>query len=219
MSPDDRQALLEQFRTYLEQQPGDDVEEGSLPGEIDLYRLFSELGALKNEVRLESRQFKTALQQFGELFETLRKANDRLSDELNRQREQAARQHTAIERPLLLEMLTLRDSLATGLRSARGYSPGWLARRLKGERRALSDLRRGQEITLQKLDAVLEGHGVARIKAEGERLDPHRMQVVAIEEREGAEDGQVVEIIRDGYNRGIDLLRPVEVVVNKSEKS
>lgn len=217
MSSDSETELLERFRSYLQQRPVDSQDAASSAPEVDLYSLFTELSALKSEVKLESRQLKSALQQFGELFETLRSNNNRLNDELNRRLEQEAKQQAAIEQPLLLELLELRDSLAAGVRSAETYSPGWLARHLSPEQRFIDGLCRGQEMTLQKLDEALERYGVARIEAEGEQLTPQCMRAVGIEHRQEVGDGEVLGIVRDGYRRDGNLLRMAQVVVNKSE--
>ena len=40
------------------------------------------MAALKNDVRLESRQLKVALEKFGELFDSLREGNQQLTREL-----------------------------------------------------------------------------------------------------------------------------------------
>jgi molecular chaperone GrpE len=111
-----KEHLIAQFRAYL------DVVEGVHPltieepgREIDLFTLFSELAALKNEVKLESRQVKTALDQFREVFDTLRQDNARLGEELGRRRDTEQEARCAAQRELLLEILDLHDRLRAGL--------------------------------------------------------------------------------------------------------
>ena len=65
-------------------------EKMGFPFSLNEIRETAELAALKNEVKLESRQVKTALEQFRELFDTLQRANTRLGEELNQQREREA---------------------------------------------------------------------------------------------------------------------------------
>nr|MBP6583493.1 nucleotide exchange factor GrpE [Chromatiaceae bacterium] len=91
------QALLERLAAYLEREPtaGDaTLPEGEAP---DLFTLLAELAALRNEVKLESRQVKSALDQFGDLFDTLRDANRRLQEDLDRQRDRAAAERREAE--------------------------------------------------------------------------------------------------------------------------
>ncbi len=76
-----QEALLAQFRTYLEEISAND-DGGEPPVAVDLYTLFGELAALKNEVRIESRQVKGALDQFRGLVEPLQTGNAALQGEI-----------------------------------------------------------------------------------------------------------------------------------------
>ena len=83
MDTDTRERLLEQFRAALDTLP-DTPEADETGRRTDLYSLFAELVALKNEVRLESRQVKTALDEFRAVFETLQASQTQLGGELER---------------------------------------------------------------------------------------------------------------------------------------
>src|SRR5262245_43644559 len=103
--------LVEQFRASL------DTDQDALAdvGEtLDLHTLLGEMAALKNEVRLQARQFKTALEQMQTLSEALREHNERLSRDLERARSQTADAKAQAERGLLLGLLELRDRLQSG---------------------------------------------------------------------------------------------------------
>jgi len=72
MDTETKEQLLDRFRAYLDKLPeATPVESAETDRRTDLYSLFAELAALKNEVRLESRQVKTALDEFRAVFETL----------------------------------------------------------------------------------------------------------------------------------------------------
>jgi molecular chaperone GrpE len=72
----------------------------------------------------------------------------------------------------------------------------------------------GIEATSRELDAVLQRHGVSRIKSVGEQLDPHRHQAM-IEMPSDKEPGTIVEEMQGGYMMKDRLLRPALVGVAK----
>ena len=128
----ERERLVEEFRACLEQWE----EEGEDEGEpVDLRTLLGELAALKNEVRLEARQFKSALEELKSFGETLRTHNERLTRDLDRARGEAAEAQRQAERRLLLGMLDLRDRLQAGADAAAARRPSALARLVPSETR------------------------------------------------------------------------------------
>ena len=72
----------------------------------------------------------------------------------------------------------------------------------------------GIEATARELDAVLQRHGVTRIKSVGEQLDPHRHQAM-MEVPSDEEPGTIVEEMQAGYVMKDRLLRPALVGVAK----
>jgi molecular chaperone GrpE len=72
----------------------------------------------------------------------------------------------------------------------------------------------GIEATARELDAVLQRHGVNRIKTIGEPLDPHRHQAM-MEVPSQEEPGTIVEEMQPGYLMKDRLLRPALVGVAK----
>lgn len=77
------------------------------------------------------------------------------------------------------------------------------------------DFIRGIRFIYNKLAATLEEAGVRRIDALGTAFDPTRHMAVAHIEREGAESGQVVEVVEAGYSLGDIVVRPAKVVIAK----
>ncbi|MGA8052700.1 MAG: nucleotide exchange factor GrpE [Burkholderiales bacterium] len=207
-----KQRLVEEFRACLEQweQEGEDASEP-----VDLRTLLGEMAALKNEVRLESRQFKGALEELKSFGEALRAHNERLVRDLERAREQAAEAQRQVERRLLLGMLDLRDRLQAGADAAAARRPSVLARLVPGETRFALALSEGLTLTLQRLDELLVTHRVRPIDALGQPLDPQRMRAVGVEAVPEAPDGMVLREARRGFLLGGELLRAAEVIVNK----
>lgn len=212
IDPDAKDRLVEQFRACL------DSSEDESPGDgesIDLLTLLAEMAALKNEVRLQARQFKSALEQMQALSDALRAQNETLTRDLERSRSLAADAKSQAERGLLLGLLELRDRLQAGLDAQATWRPSPLARVLGGVQPYLRSLREGSAMTLQRLDELLASHRVRPIAALGRALDPQCMQAVATECQLETADGVVLRELRRGFQQGTELLRAAEVIVNK----
>ncbi|OQY48555.1 MAG: hypothetical protein B6247_24935 [Candidatus Parabeggiatoa sp. nov. 2] len=65
MDESTKEKLITQFSAYL-----DSYQVNEETQQTDLFSLFTELAALRNEVKLESRQVKNALDLFKETFDT-----------------------------------------------------------------------------------------------------------------------------------------------------
>ena len=212
-----REALTAQFQAFLE-----NLEEESSPDTRqtppDLFTLLTELAALKNEVKLESRQVKAALDQFRDLFDTLRQSNAGSEEERTRRLAAEQTNRDAWERGLMLEMVELRDHLQAGLSQAQHYRPGWWARR-GGEGDFAQGMAEGMNINLRRFDNILTRRGVRPIETLNKPFNPRFMHVVEVEQHSDREAGVVVGEIRAGYTHKGRLMRPAEVIVNKKEKS
>ena len=74
----------------------------------------------------------------------------------------------------------------------------------------------GIEATARELDAVFARHGISRIPAVGEALDPHRHQAMMEIPTDQAPPGTIVEEMQAGYMLKDRLLRPALVAVAKA---
>src|SRR3982750_2259125 len=72
----------------------------------------------------------------------------------------------------------------------------------------------GIESTARELESAFSRHGVTRIQAKGETLDPHRHQAM-VELPSDEEPGTVIEEMQPGYMMKDRLLRPALVGVAK----
>ncbi len=216
LDPEAKERLVEQFRACLDSDADDAADEDE---PIDLRTLLAEMAALKNEVRLQARQFKSALEQTQALSDALAAHNQALARDLERARAQAAEAKAQAERGLLLGLLELRDRLQAGLDAQTAWRPVLLLRllgKLLGDpQRHSRSLREGSALTLQRLDELLAGHRVRPIAALGQALDPQCMQAVGIEWAPEAAEGVVLRELRRGFQQGTLLLRSAEVIVNK----
>ncbi|MEJ2388962.1 MAG: nucleotide exchange factor GrpE, partial [Chromatiaceae bacterium] len=102
-----KEALTARFRAYLDdiESAGETEEADAATPVPDLFTLLAEVSALRTEVKLESRQFKTALDEFRALFDAMREANARLGDEQERRLEQERTASRETQKDHLLELL------------------------------------------------------------------------------------------------------------------
>jgi molecular chaperone GrpE len=177
--------------------------------------LFAELSILRNEVRIEARQFKTALDDMRALGQLLGEQNERLTRDLERAREAAASAQRQVERRLLLDMLDVRDRVDAAVSVFRAWRPSFLSRLATTETKIVRGMGEGIELTLQRLDDLLVERRVRPIEALGTRLDPNIMRAIGVESDPLRGVGEVLREVRRGYLREDDLLRPAEVIVNR----
>ena len=103
------------------------------------------------------------------------------------------------------DMLAIKDHLDRALAA--------VSDELRADKTA-SQFLAGIEATARELEAVFQRHGVTRITAIGEPLDPHRHQAM-IEMPSDKEPGTVIEEMQPGYMMKDRLLRPALVGVAK----
>lgn len=216
MDEQTRERLVGELRDYLASLPPD--AEAAPARTVDLYSLFTELAGVRNEMRLESRQLKRALDEFSGVFTTLEASGQRLQHELDARRDEQAATRANAERPLLFELIEQRDRLAQAQRLAAAHRPHALARLVARRQSGLiHDLAEGLAITLRRLDQALAAYGLTAIATTGQPIDPHGMRVTATRSDPEQADGTVLEEVQRGYRRNGEVLRLAEVVVNKKE--
>jgi molecular chaperone GrpE len=73
----------------------------------------------------------------------------------------------------------------------------------------------GVTLIQRKLQTILESEGVQRIEAEGQQFDPNVHEALTHDESENHGEGEVIEVVRQGYRLGDRVLRPALVRVAK----
>ncbi len=209
-----KEALLDQFRCYLER-----IEETPEPADAsgeaaDLFTVFVELAAMRTELRTESRLVKEALDQFRGVFDTLQSSQATLEQELKRAQAGAREQSRTLLRPLLLEVVELRDRLADAQQQPTPPAR-WLDRWRR--RSEPEPWREGLSITLRRLDRILADRRVVAIEMTGRRFDPRLARVVGTTRDPTIGAGIVAEEVRAGFLWDEELLRGAEVIVNTAE--
>jgi molecular chaperone GrpE len=105
------------------------------------------------------------------------------------------------------DLLSVADNLARGLAAI----PAELR-----EDEKLKGLVTGLEATGRELESVFGRHGITRITALGEKLDPNRHQAMFEVPTADAEAGTIVQEMQAGYTLKERLLRPALVGVAKA---
>ena len=104
------------------------------------------------------------------------------------------------------DMLAIKDHLERALNA--------VSEELRADKVA-SNFLAGIESTARELEQVFTRHGITRIDAMGEALDPHRHQAMLEVPTEDAEPGTIVQEMQPGYMIKDRLLRPALVGVAK----
>ncbi|HEX2764296.1 MAG TPA: nucleotide exchange factor GrpE [Allosphingosinicella sp.] len=104
------------------------------------------------------------------------------------------------------DMLSVKDNLDRALAA--------IPEELKQDER-MKPLITGIEVTGRELDSVFSRHGITRIEAMGQPLDPHRHQAMVEVPSGEAEPGTIVQEMQAGYMIKDRLLRPALVGVAK----
>ncbi len=205
----DNKQLIEAFEKFLEETP---ESQQALP-EIGLAQLFTELAALRTEVRTESRQFNRVMEEYRKLLTLLEREQQQYESRLKSFESQRLR-------PLLLDLVDVRDRLAAGVDALQVLRPGWLIRWLCKQRRLRFEaVSEGQRLTLERFDEMLAALDLEPIEVCGLPFDPQVMRAAEILHSRRHKEGEVIAEIRRGWYWRGEVLRLAEVKVNKIESS
>ena len=140
----------------------------------------------------------------------LQKANER-ADQAHAEIEAAGKRIAAASakeleqrtRKLLESFLFVVDDLDRGIEAAKKVAES-------------ADVVTGLELVRRSMLTRLAQFGVAHAPARGEPFDPQRHEAIAVVPvTDPAQDGRVVDVVREGYLIGDETLRPAGVAVGK----
>jgi molecular chaperone GrpE len=77
----------------------------------------------------------------------------------------------------------------------------------------LAALKKGYELSLDRLEQTLEEFNAHEIACVGQAFDPRRMNAIDRQESSTVPDGTVIEVYRSGYEWNGELFRPAQVKV------
>jgi molecular chaperone GrpE len=155
---------------------------------------------LEQQLADKDRQLQDAIGRYRQASGEFEESRIRLRREISKEIERGRRE-------ILADLLEVVDNLDRALDAARAGAAGG----------AQDALLKGVEMVRRQFLAKLESFGVRRIESEGQPFDPTLHEAVsAVPAGNGAEDGTVLGVVRQGYRIGDDVLRPAAVAVAKS---
>ncbi len=108
-------------------------------------------------------------------------------------------------RKLLESMLPVVDDIDRAIAAAKQHAES-------------ADVVTGMELVRRSMLSQLGKHGVVHAPAIGEVFDPRRHDAIAlVPVTDPAQDGRVIDVMREGYLIGDDTLRPASVAVGKRQ--
>jgi molecular chaperone GrpE len=133
-------------------------------------------------------------------------------DEIERVKErlskEAAREIEQHKRDLARDFIEVLDDLDRAVQAPQGSA---------GASTVADGVREGVELVRKNFRSKLAQLGVERDPALGMDFDPARHEAVSVlPVRDPAKDGMIVDVVREGYRMGDDVLRPALVVVARA---
>lgn len=175
--------------------PAGEASEESSSGPSDADQVEQDFDALLADARKEKDEYLELAKRTKADFENFRK---RMSAEV-----QAAGLRGKSE--VIREVVPVLDDLERALEAAgldpEGDSPDGLAH--------------GVLLVFRSLRETLTRNGVEVLDPKNERFDPQWHEALSTQSVEGAEPGDVVEVMQKGYKLGDQLVRPARVVVSE----
>ncbi len=198
------EALIDKFREYLDRA---DYEKRAAPRKLSLSSFYKEMIALKNEIRIESRNVKESLDRFQETSELIEQGNKKIDLLIEKSNPE----------PVLQGLLDLYDSVQASLQTLRQSREAipWFQCWKRSDDKVLQSVSRGQEMALERIIELLLECGAVPMDVLRHRFDPHTMRAVGTDSLEKLEDGVVSSESRTGFTLHGEILRLADVRVNR----
>jgi len=192
----------------------------------DLYSFYTELCALRQELRKNHRRSHEQTQRFGTTLEEFTGILEQLQRRLPAATETEVSAARHWKRSLLLPLVELHERFLRFQQYLEAPPPAanfvvrWWRRFNASapdpERRSLIEAAR---ILTHHFTSLLEREGIQRIVCRGELFDPLRMQAVEVVYNRNRPDNEVIAELKGGYCRGDEVLSLAEVIVNRQPDS
>ncbi len=219
-----KQRVLDDFRAWLETLADDETAYTDDAGDLgidrfpDLTAFYGELGALKQEVKLQARATQQVGRGIEQVADGFRKNFKEQSEKLNKTasdlRSQAGDVRREAQNEVLLEAISVRDAMVRALENMPADAASrWFWRKPSWQR--VENGRRQLQLVYDKLDELLRRFQVFPVAQKGDLFHAETMRVVLTSENSGAAHGTVVAVVVQGYRRDKSLLKLAEVQVEK----
>jgi molecular chaperone GrpE len=174
----------------------DDMLAGSVD-DADVAKLEGEILDLNAALAKKDAELRKANQRADQAHADIEAATRRISAASEKELEQRSRK-------LLEGFLPVVDDLERGITAARKHAES-------------ADVVEGLELVRRSLLARLGQLGVVHAPSLGEAFDPVRHEAIAlVPVADPAQDGRVIDVMREGYSIGGETLRPAGVAVGKA---
>lgn len=185
--PEVEQNQAEAVATSQNENEIENEAEETLP---DVPQLLAEVETLKKqleEAEARSAEYKDNWLRAQAEFQNYRKRIDR-DAELN---------YLTLKGDIVRKILPVMDDLERALQNRAADDP-WAS---------------GIELIARKFQNILESEGIKKIEALGAEFDPNFHEAISHEPADGAQSGQVIGVVQNGYMLGDRLIRPAMVRV------
>ncbi|MDB6152187.1 MAG: grpE 1 [Chthoniobacteraceae bacterium] len=211
-------ALRTQFEAWLaglDEIPVPETEDA----EPDVYSVYEELTALRNESRRGNRKSAEVFSQFGVSLGEFQGEMKRLREQLIRIESAQAGPAQTLPRSHCLGLVEILDRVyRLGAALERAPRPGRvLSYFSRPWEAAWQSLSHGFSILTAHLEKLLEHSGIRRVETLGQPFDPVSMVAVALVVTSERPAGIVVEQLSAGYRWRDEVLRPAEVKISKPQ--
>jgi len=210
-----KQKALADFSIWLEDMPENDpVDDRVAMDGCDLYTMLTEFAALRQEIKLQTREQHKTLKIQETLIDEHRQIVTLYKDRIDKIDRLEATIRNSTEKKAVLPFLDIRDALVRGLSAARAAcgSGGILRRPPRGIRGVVE----GYELALRRFDRALAAVDIQPVITVGRPFDPACMRAVDRRKVPDKAPGIVLEEYVCGFIRGEDVIRPADVVVSAS---
>jgi molecular chaperone GrpE len=210
-----KQEALSDFSQWLENMPENDSIDNRVEMDgCDLYTMLTEFVALRQEIKLQTREQHRTLKIQESLINDHRQIVTLYQDRIEKiDRLEATIRHST-EKRTVMPFLDIRDALVRGLAAAQNASGarGVFRRPARGTKGVVE----GYQLALRRFDRALAAIDIRPILTVDNSFDPTCMRAVDRRKVSEKPPGTVLEEYVCGFIRGDEVIRPAEVVVNES---
>jgi len=160
--------------------------------EVKDSELTDDIGTLSYEELLDKKE---------ELEKSILRANADLDNALKRTLSEVEKAHKYGVEKLLVELLTVIDSLEHALNNLTSGAP---------------EEKEGIELTLKSFESALDKFGMIPIYPVNEEFNPEKHEAVTMEQDKDKENGAIGNVFRRGWELHTRVVRPARVTVIKN---
>jgi molecular chaperone GrpE len=209
-------ATLEDFKSWLNEMPRsmDGARLDVTPDTCDLYTLFSEFIALRQEIRMQNREQNRTLK----ALNSIQSMTDEYQDALHLFQEKSkdlAGLETSIrlttEKNAAAYFFDVRDTLVRGHRASLEISRQKLF--FRPPPKGMEKICQGYEMAIRRFDKALAGLEIYPVETCRTLFNPKTMRAVEIKKEPGTKKGIVIADISGGFIRNNEVLKFARVVV------